>query len=388
MTAAPAPDATAWRRVGALLFATGWGANHFAALLLVYRARLGLDAAAPAALLGMYALGLVPGLLVGGPLSDRWGRRRVVLPAAAAALAASALLGALGDRFAALLVGRLLYGLGAGGVMSAGAAWLIELSLAAGPADSGRAARRATISLSAGFGLGPLVSGALAQYAPAPTVAPYVVHVGLLAILLARCARAPALPPRATAGPLLAIALDRDGWRAFLRGIAPMAPLVFAFPTIAFAALPGMLVGALGRAPMAYTGALCALTLLAGVAAQPVTRRFAPAAAARLGLVVGAAGVGVGIAAVAAGWAPALAVAAPLLGVGYGACMTAGLAGVQRIARPEARGGVTGLYYVLTYVGFGAPYALALATRSVAPTTALAITAGLALALAAVLPRG
>src|SRR5437868_5006034 len=60
-----------WHRVGLLLFAVGWGANHFTSLLQVYREQLELDAAAPALLFGMYALGLVPGLLLGGPLSDR-----------------------------------------------------------------------------------------------------------------------------------------------------------------------------------------------------------------------------------------------------------------------------------------------------------------------------
>ncbi|HYQ25960.1 MAG TPA: MFS transporter, partial [Polyangiaceae bacterium] len=163
----------AWRRVALLLFAVGWGANHFASLLQVYRQRLALDAAAPALLFGMYALGLAPGLLLAGPVSDRYGRRTVVLPSALVALAASALLGAAGASFALLLVGRLFYGLAAGGVMSAGAAWLIELSqdnLAAGP-------RRATIALSSGFGLGPLATGVLAQYAPAPVRAPYVLHL-------------------------------------------------------------------------------------------------------------------------------------------------------------------------------------------------------------------
>lgn len=67
------PPVTAWKRVRLLLFATGWGGNHIAPLLLVYRQRLGLDPAAPQLLLGAYALGLVPGLLLAGPLSDRRG---------------------------------------------------------------------------------------------------------------------------------------------------------------------------------------------------------------------------------------------------------------------------------------------------------------------------
>ena len=88
-----------WVRIALLLFCVGWGANHFVALLLVYKQTLALDAAAPAALLGMYALGLVPGLLLSGPLSDRYGRRALVFPATAVTLLASALLGAAGGSF-------------------------------------------------------------------------------------------------------------------------------------------------------------------------------------------------------------------------------------------------------------------------------------------------
>jgi hypothetical protein len=379
-------DRHAWRRVALVLCATGWGANHFASLLAVYRARLGLDAAAPAALLGMYALGLVPGLLVAGPLSDRRGRRALVLPAATIALGASAVLGGLGDSFPALLVGRLAYGLGAGGVMSAGAAWLIELSMAGG-ATADAAARRATIALSAGFGGGPLVSGLLAQYAAWPTVVPYALHVAVLGVALAVAAAAPDPGTRRATGPLIRIELDRAGWRRFARGIAPMAPLVFGFPTIAFAALPSMLGGALGGAPIAYTGLVCAVTLATGVAAQPITRRFAPEAAARLGLAIGAVGLGLGAAVVAARAPAGLLVVAPVLGAAYGVCMTAGLQGVQRLAKPDARGGITGLYYVMTYVGFAAPYLLALAARLVAPEVALGVTAAGVVAIAATLPR-
>src|SRR5262245_5076761 len=180
-SSAPSADPRAWQRIGLLLFAVAWGANHFVPLLQTYRARLGLDAAAPALLFGMYALGLVPGLLLAGPLSDRRGRRAIVLPAAVAALWASVALGSEGDSFGLLLVGRLLYGLGAGGVMSAGAVWLIELCR---DAPAGAGARRATIALSAGFGLGPLVTGVLAQYLPGPTSLPYFVHVVVLAAAL------------------------------------------------------------------------------------------------------------------------------------------------------------------------------------------------------------
>jgi hypothetical protein len=49
-------------------------------MLIVYRHELRLGAAAVAGLFLVYALTLIPGLLIGGPASDRFGRRPVVLP--------------------------------------------------------------------------------------------------------------------------------------------------------------------------------------------------------------------------------------------------------------------------------------------------------------------
>ena len=370
-----------WHRIALLLFAIGWGTNHFVSLLLMYRARLALDAAAPTILLGIYAIGLVPGLLLSGPLSDRFGRRAIVLPGAVIALIASVILGAGGDSFTLLLVGRLIYGVGCGAVMNPGAVWVLEQS------EPGAGARRATIALSAGFGFGPLLSGALAQYAPYPTVLPYAVIVVVLAasIAIAATAEGGRRPPIARTGPLLRIGLDASNRRAFFAGVAPMAPFVFAFPAITFASLPLMLgAGTLGRAPIAFIGVVTAVCLAAGVLAQPVTRRFDPVLASRLGLAIGAAGCALGAAAVAWHVAALLLAIAAILGASYGVMMTAGLRRVELLSKPETRGGLTGVYYVLTYLGFVAPWLLALATRSlIAAPTSLLIVAALA-AVAAV----
>ncbi len=374
-----------WRRVAFLLFVIGWGANHFGALLLVYRAKLHLDPAAPQLLFGIYALGLVPGLLLSGPLSDRFGRRALVMPAAAMCFVASAILGFGGDHFELLLLGRLLYGIACGAVMNPGAVWVLELSH---DAVGGAGARRATIALSSGFGFGPLISGVLAQYAPYPTLLPYLAHLGTLIVAFAICLGAPG--GRRTDGPrrpLLNVGLDRTNRRGFLTAVVWMAPFVFAFPVIVFTVLPVMLgPGSLGAAPLAYIGLLGAVTLGAGIVAQPVTRRFDPTVSARIGLVFGTLGCLLAAYVVAAKHPSLLLLVAPVLGVGYGVCMTAGLRNVEILAKPETRGGMTGLYYVLTYIGFAVPYILAQLTRTLDPASTLVGIAVLA-ALAAIALR-
>src|SRR5450755_1793258 len=157
----------AWWGAALAVAAVGWGANQFAPLLLMYQARLGLATTTVEATFGLYAIGLVPGLLLGGPVSDRHGRRRVMAPALLASLLGAALLSAGGGGVGWLFAGRLVAGFASGAAFSSGAAWIKELSAAASP-GSNPGPRRATVAMTVGFGTGPLVAGALAQWGPAP----------------------------------------------------------------------------------------------------------------------------------------------------------------------------------------------------------------------------
>src|SRR6266700_6373938 len=149
--ARPRPRA-AWLPVAAVLLGTGWGSNQFTPLLLVYRQVLGMGAGTLAALFGVYAAGLIPGLLLGGPLSDTRGRRAVVVPAAGLSLAASVTLALAGQSAGLLFAGRLLAGISSGAVFGAGTAWLRELSRPPlGTASDPAAARRAAIAMTTGF---------------------------------------------------------------------------------------------------------------------------------------------------------------------------------------------------------------------------------------------
>ncbi len=152
-----------WVRVAAALFAIGYGANQFSPLMVLYRERGHYSAVTVAAFFGVYAAGLAPGLLLGGPASDRWGRRRLAVPALAVSVPASAVL-ALGGvpmvSEAALYTGRFLFGVVTGIAMAVGTTWVKELSQPPWDpgADQGAGARRAALALSAGFGAGPLMA--------------------------------------------------------------------------------------------------------------------------------------------------------------------------------------------------------------------------------------
>jgi len=165
------------------MFAVGWGANQFSPMLIVYRHALGLSAGEIAGLFAIYAATLIPGLLAGGPLSDRFGRRACVLPFAALSPVATLLLVIGPHSLPLIAAGRALAGLCSGMVIGPATAWVQDLS--GGDALS---ARRAALALSAGFGLGPVVAAFLAQWAGDPLVVPYLPHLALGAAALGTAA--------------------------------------------------------------------------------------------------------------------------------------------------------------------------------------------------------
>lgn len=351
------------RRVELLLLSAGWGANHFASLLLVYRARLAFSPTELGLLFGAYAVGLVPGLLLSGRTSDRRGRRAVVLPAAVVAIAASLLLAFGSHGFGVLLAGRFGYGLAMGSVMSPGSVWVTELS----STESGP--RRATLALSAGFGLGPLVTAVIADLAPLPMVLPYVVHVAVMTYALARARE---VPETSRSAEVTAHRLTGHDVRV-LAELLPIAPWAFALPTITLAILPGIMRSHVER-PVLYTGFVIATTLLAAVAVQPLTKRLG-ARGDRVGLTIGAGGIVLAAVTAKIG-SPALVFAvAVLVGSGYGLVMTTGLREVQQRVSAGARGTAVGIYYVLTYVGFALPFVHATGAKSVGEVVMLGFTA-------------
>ena len=105
----------------------------------------------------VYVIGILATLMIAGQLSDRFGRRRVMIPSLALSALASVLLIIGRDSYGFLIAGRVLLGIVSGlslGV-GVGAAWLQELM---GRGNEMRAAIVTTIVTYGGFGIGPPTS--------------------------------------------------------------------------------------------------------------------------------------------------------------------------------------------------------------------------------------
>ncbi|PPG31320.1 MFS transporter [Pseudoclavibacter sp. RFBB5] len=379
----PAPRRErAWIAAAPAVLMMAWGGNQFTPLLLLYRKVEGYSALQVDLFFGAYILGLIPGFLIAGSLSDRFGRKPVMIASVTLSVVAAVVL-ALGSASpTAMMVGRLLSGVSVAFAMVVGTTWIRELS--SGTVAPAIAARRASLTITGGFLLGAVVAGLLAQWAPWPTVTPYVVQLALTAIAAIAIARgAETAGPRSLRSgedrpprPIVDVAITPEHRRRFLTVILPMAPWVFAAPALAFAVSPAIVVERLGGLEIAFAALLTLVTLTVGFLIQPSVPRIA----ARVGGASGSVGLGllaVGALIVAANVAvqsPLLACAAGvLLGGAYGICMLTGLVEVQAMAGSRNLAGITGLYYALTYIGFALPAILS----ALAPTfgmTSLLVT--------------
>ncbi|OBB94092.1 MFS transporter [Mycobacterium sp. 852002-40037_SCH5390672] len=361
-----------------LLLATGWIANHFVGLMPVISDSEHLSTPTLDGIFGIYALGLLPGLLIGGRTSDALGRRSVALAGAAAALVGTAVM-LLSQHPDALLWGRLIVGVGVGLAISSCTAWASDLRGPAGAATAGAV-------LTAGFALGPFAGGLIASAGRSGVrvsfgVAAATVVLATLAVIGAARRTEVTAPATEFDSGQAAAAPTARGFSRALSWAMPLAPWVYASATLGFVTIPSRLHTELA-APMAAGTATLIVNGVSGVV-QVLARalRWGPQAGTA-GAVLAA--IGYAVAAVAP---PALTppLGLPLLlvlGCASGLCLREGLIDLEAAAPPHLRGALTGVFYVVTYVGFALPLIL-VTVGPAASVVILSVMAVLALTAAA-----
>ena len=366
-----------WPALSLVLFTVAFGTNIPVPLLLVYRDRLGLTTATLTAIFAVYAAGLTPALFLAGSSSDRLGRRPVVLPFVALSAVASGLFVVAVHSVALLYVARFLQGVVSGVVFSVLSAWLQDVSDHSRPQV---AARRATVAMTLGFSLGPLTSGLLAQWGPAPTTLPYLAHIVAVTTGLVAVFSVPETVTEPRPGRLVQLRLPTGSAPAFWLVVAPTAFCVYAFPAMSVSSLP--LLVDLGSKRLAVLGVIGAVTLGAGTLVQPAGQRLREWSAP-VGAACGAAGFALSLVALAANAWPVLLAVGVLLGAGSGLCQLAGLTLIARLAPPQTRGALNSAFYAAAYAGFATPVVVALVDRRVGVALPFTVLAGAFTCLAA-----
>jgi MFS family permease len=324
-----------------------------------YQQRDGFSSFTLTIIYGAYAIGVVAALLLAGHVSDWHGRRRVLLPAIATSIV-SAIVFLLWRDVPGLIVARIVNGLSVGVVAATATAWLTELHRVGRPdAPALRAQLIATGVNLGGLGLGPLVSGALAQWAGAPLTVPYVVFLVALTVAVVVVALTPETRDRPD--PLPAYRIQRVSVPAEARGAFWNAAWG-AF--IAFGALglftgltATFLVGTLHETSHLLAGVTIFALFAAGVLAQ-VSLATAPP---RRLLVTGSALMVAGLVVTPiAVWlsSPSYALfllGGALTGAGAGAVFKGSVGSVIAITEPHQRAEALAGVFLAGYVGLSLP---------------------------------
>ncbi|HMM49655.1 MAG TPA: MFS transporter, partial [Miltoncostaeaceae bacterium] len=262
-----------WKALIGLLVLT-MGTSILTPLLPLYLRQYDLSTGTGTLLFVVYTLTVAPTMLVAGNLSDRLGRKRLLLPSLIVMTLAS-LVFALSNSVGMLFAGRVLQGLAIGGFLGVGAAFVVDHARAESKA---LAATLAGVFFRLGFGLGPGLGGLVAEYSADPLHRPFWGHIALMLIgIIAISTATETLMRSPNPGPFrIRIGVPTGQVAGFLTFVAPAIFLMSYFEGALLSLVPIYMVKELGVTNIALVGAVGFLVLGLGGLSPFLARRFSP----------------------------------------------------------------------------------------------------------------
>jgi MFS family permease len=242
----------------------------------LYRESFGFGGITLTLIYAVYVLGNLVAMVFFGRLSDQIGRRKVALLAIFLAVI-STLVFLVAENAAWLYQARVLSGFATGLVAGSSAAWIAELY----PAE-----QRPTAALVAsagnfmGVGLGPLIGGALATFAPSPLHLPFLVYLCILAVNLLAIRTVPETVPNPKTRWSEISLKPRFGVPADIR-MAFLSPGVTAFSIFSLigfygALIPSLVVGSLGVTSPLVSGSIVFELFMVATITLALSARLTP----------------------------------------------------------------------------------------------------------------
>jgi MFS family permease len=277
----------------------------------------------------IYAVGVIAGLVLFGNLSDRLGRKPLLLFGLVLS-AASALLFLLAGSLAPIYVARIVSGLSAGIFTGTATAYVIDL------APGGRFRLASFAAVFANLGGGTLLAGLLAQWAPDQLRTVFAVDLVLVGLATVGLLLAPETVTRKGS---FAFRPQRLGVPEQVRAVFVRAALAgvaaFAVSGVFSSVAPEFLGLGLGHHSPALAGLLVFVLFVMSVAGQLLVLRLRRPLLVGCGLLV----AGIALLAVSLGTdsLAALFASAAVSGLGQGVVVTGGLAAIAERAPAERR---------------------------------------------------
>jgi MFS family permease len=323
----------------------------------IYQARDHFGATTVTVAFAVLVVGAATSFRLLGHLSDRFGRRRIIVPALLVGIL-SALVLAVWPDLPGLILGRVLTGVAVGLMASTATAYLTDLYSEGRPSEAGSSVPGlvATAANLGGLALGPLVAGALAQWGPAPLHTSYIVFGALLAVLLGLVLTSPETVDTDAADESRPVRFAlRPGQGAVFGAAAAVGFFAFAVMGL-FSSLGAIIVrGELGITSYFVAGLAPFTAFAASAVAQLALGRVPLSKVLPIGTVLFP--IGLALTAVSL-YRPTLwlaLTAAGLAGAGAGLLFKSAVTQTVIAAVPASRAGVLATFFIIAYVGMGAP---------------------------------
>ena len=344
------------RLLFALLIMT-LGANLPAPLFPLYQVHFGLNSLEITALYAIYAVALIPALLLIGPLSDQVGRRPVIVPMMVLGAVVAALF-AWASNPTTLFIARALEGVALGGFIGTITAFLLDGSL---PGQASRVTMMASITTMVGFGLGPGLGGLSVEYIPWHVLQlPYLLDgiltiVALVVVLTVR----ETIPYSGRITWRIPIGVPTEVRWPFFSFVAPASFLFFALTGTIIALIPGYVGTVLHSNNFAIGGLTIFLLLGVGGLAQLFVQQRAPVPVTQAGLVLTVIGAWIMLEAGRADSMLFFFAGILIQGIGSGLTFKGSLRLAGMLSRPATRAHLFSSYYAAAYLGFIVPVVMA-----------------------------
>lgn len=345
------------------------GTSIITPLLPLYQQDFGLSNGTLTLLFGTYTATVVPTMLFAGSLSDRLGRKRLMIPAMLV-LSTGSLVFAFTESVPMLFVGRVLQGLAVGMFLGVSTAFVVDH---ARPASRAIAAMTAGAFFRLGFGLGPGVAGLVAQYWGDPLHRPFQVHLVLMAVALACVLIARETVPRRPFRLEMRVGVPAGQIRGFVGFLAPAAFVMSFMEGTVLSVVPLYLYRTLGETNVAIAGLAGFLVLGLGGMTPIVTKNMEPRHAVMLGVGISAMVTWLIAGAAWAGSAVLVVVAAALIGFVNGMILQGATVICGTVVPLAERGKLLSSLYMCAYAGTIPTVGLGYLSQVVGLTTTLVV---------------
>lgn len=321
----------------------------------LYQAHWGLQPSHITGIYVAYMFGALASLLFLGRLSDRFGFLPV-LRYGLMLVTAGVLLSALAWSVASFVASRVAIGIASGMITTSASLGLTQLNRSG---NVMRASAMTSFAMALGFGLGPLVGGLVAQWVPWPLVTAYVPNLALGALAIYALHQVQVAPPALAAAPAPFALHD---WLPRITLPLPVLRRPFliaclgAFSTFGIFGLyaslaPSFMGQMLPWHGPAVSGVSIAMILFLSAGFQWLARPVHTKTCAIWGLGLLAGGNLLLIATTYTNGPALFALSVFTTAAGHGLMNLAGIAIVNKVARPDNRAGLLSTYLVIGYLG-------------------------------------